>query len=247
MSAADDAERLRQLHRGPDLLVLPNAWDAASARAVEAAGFPVVATSSHAVAAALGFDDHNSMPADEAFAAVARVARAVGVPVTADIEAGYGLAPAELVERLVAAGAVGCNLEDTDHATGGLVDTARQADFLAAVRDACRAAGVDIVLNARVDATADAIDDGIERALAYVAAGADCVYPIRLADEASIARFVSAVGAPVNIMVSPSAPPLATLHRLGVARASLAGGLFRVAQKAIADHLQALVQTAPEV
>jgi 2-methylisocitrate lyase-like PEP mutase family enzyme len=171
----------------------------------------------------------------------------VGVPVTADIEAGYGLAPAELVERLVGAGAVGCNLEDTDHANGGLVDRSRQADFLAAVKDAGRNAGVDVVVNARVDVAPDAMDDGIERALAYVAAGADCVYPIRLADEASIARFVKAVAAPVNVMVSPSAPSLARLHQLGVARVSLAGGLFRVAQKAIAEHLQALVQTDPDV
>jgi 2-methylisocitrate lyase-like PEP mutase family enzyme len=240
MSRADDADKLRQLHHGPGLLVLPNVWDAASARAVEAAGFPVVATSSHAVAAALGFEDHDSMPVDEAFAAVARVAGAVGVPVTADIEAGYGLAPAELVERLVGAGAVGCNLEDTDHVAGGLVDTAKQADFLAAVKEAGRAAGVDIVVNARVDVAADAVDDGIERALAYLAAGADCVYPIRLADDGLIARFVEAVGAPVNVMVSPLAPPLARLQELGVARASLAGGLFRVAQKAIAAHLDGL-------
>lgn len=121
------ATALRGLHAGPRPLVLPNAWHVASARLVVKAGFPVVATSSGAVGASLGYEDTDSMPTDEAFGVVARIARSVPVPVTADLEAGYGLSPAELVRRLFDAGAVGCNLEDTDHhGGGGLVDAARR-------------------------------------------------------------------------------------------------------------------------
>ena len=115
---AAHAAHLRALHRGPELLLLANAWDVSSARVVEAAGFPAVATSSHAVADIAGEADHDSMGADAAFASVARIAKAVTVPVTADIEAGYGLDADELVARLLDAGAVGCNLEDTDHHGG---------------------------------------------------------------------------------------------------------------------------------
>jgi 2-methylisocitrate lyase-like PEP mutase family enzyme len=112
---AERADALRRLHTGPRPLVLPNAWDVASARMVVTTGFPVVATSSGAIAATLGYEDNDSMPVEEAFGVVARIARSVPVPVTADVEAGYRLSPEELVERLLDAGAVGCNLEDTDH------------------------------------------------------------------------------------------------------------------------------------
>ena len=149
---AERAEALRRLHTSSRPLVLPNAWDVASARLVVKAGFPIVATSSGAVAATLGYEDNDSMPVDEAFGVIARIARSVSVPVTADVEAGYGLSPQELVERLLDAGAVGCNLEDTDHHGGaGLVDAGENADRLRAVRQAASEAGAHVVLNARVD------------------------------------------------------------------------------------------------
>ncbi|MEV4458009.1 isocitrate lyase/phosphoenolpyruvate mutase family protein, partial [Microbispora sp. NPDC049633] len=147
----EKAAVLRALHVPGDPVVLPNAWDAASARAVEAAGFPAVATGSESVAASLGYEDGHDTPVDEMFAAVARITRVVAVPVTADVERGYGLRAAELVERLAAAGAVGCNLEDSDPATGAMIDAAEQADFLAAVRAAAAEAGAGLVVNARVD------------------------------------------------------------------------------------------------
>src|ERR671935_3315715 len=109
---------LRSLHRPGDPLLLPNAWDVATARAVVAAGFPVVATTSAGVAAALGYEDDERAPAEEMLAAAARIARGVEVPVTVDAEAGYGMEPGELVAALRSAGAAGCNLEDTDHADG---------------------------------------------------------------------------------------------------------------------------------
>jgi 2-methylisocitrate lyase-like PEP mutase family enzyme len=146
------ADALRRLHTGLRPLILPNAWDAASARLVVRGGFPVVATSSGAVAATLGYEDSDSMPVDEAFGVLARIARRLPVPVTADLEAGYRLSPKDLVERLLEAGAVGCNLEDTDHhGKTDLLDAGENAERLRAVRQAATDAGVDIVLNARVD------------------------------------------------------------------------------------------------
>src|ERR1700712_3840231 len=144
------AEQLRELHRG-ELLVLPNVWDAASARIVVEAGFPAVATASAAITAMLGYPDGEGAPWAEMFAAAGRVARAVPVPVTVDAEAGYHLPPRQLVDQLLEIGAVGWNLEDTDHRTGGLVDVGTQADWLAAVRSAASDAEVPIVINARVD------------------------------------------------------------------------------------------------
>ncbi|WP_205856423.1 isocitrate lyase/phosphoenolpyruvate mutase family protein, partial [Phytoactinopolyspora endophytica] len=144
------AVTLRELH-GKEMLVLPNAWDAASAKVVAEAGFPVVATASAAVSAMLGYPDGEGAPWQEMFAAAGRVARAVEVPVTVDAEAGYGMQPRELVSRLLDIGAVGCNLEDTDHRSGGLVDAGAHAQWLADVRKAAADAGVPIVINARVD------------------------------------------------------------------------------------------------
>jgi 2-methylisocitrate lyase-like PEP mutase family enzyme len=142
---------LRSLHRPGAPLLLPNAWDVATARAVVAAGFPVVATTSAGVAGALGYEDHEGAPGDEMLAAAARMASDVDVPVTVDAEAGYGMAPAELVAALRSAGAAGCNLEDTDHSDESLRDPDRHAEWLAAVRAAASADGYRLVINARVD------------------------------------------------------------------------------------------------
>ena len=229
---AERADALRRLHRNPRPLVLPNAWDVASARLVVKAGFSVVATSSGAIAATLGYDDNDSMPVDEAFGVVARITRSVSVPVTADVEAGYGLAPEDLIERLLEAGAVGCNLEDTEHhGAAGLVEADENAERLRAVRHAAAQAGVDIVLNARVDVLrlegdrGELFEEAVRRARLYLQAGADCVFPIRLADDALIGDFVRRVEGPVNV-VGAGAPPLARLAELGVARVSFAGFLM---------------------
>lgn len=242
MSAASDL--LRSLHVPGTPLVLPNAWDAPSARAVVAAGFPVVATSSAAVAESLGYEDHEGAPADEVFAATARIAAAVfpDVPVTADVESGYGLAPEDVVERLLAAGASGCNLEDTDHrGTSVLVDPAGQAARLAAVR---AAAGDALVLNARIDTYARQVGglvETIDRARRYLDAGADCVYPIGLADEAEIAALVEALpGAAINVLQRPGAPTNSRLAELGVARISYGSGLYRKTGEALAEILRTL-------
>jgi 2-methylisocitrate lyase-like PEP mutase family enzyme len=246
------AETLRALHRGPRMLVLPNAWDGGSARLVAEAGFPAVATSSVAVAESLGWADGERTPVDEVFAAIGRVTRAVGVPVTADVESGYGLAPAELAARLIAAGAVGCNLEDTDHRRGGLVPPEQHAARVAAVKAAGRAQGVDLVVNARVDVFVRQIGPPDERlahallrARLYAEAGADCVYPILLDDEAAIGEIVREVSVPVNIMFRAGGPSLARLRELGVARVSYAGALYRGAMGSVKERLAAIGAELP--
>src|SRR5918911_4340585 len=142
---------LRSLHRPGTPLLLPNVWDVATARAVVAAGFPVVATTSAGVAETLGYEDHEGAPGDEMLAAAARIARGVEVPVTVDAEAGYGMDAATLVAALRDAGAAGCNLEDSDHAAGALRDPDRHAAWLRSVRQAASAEGYGLVINARVD------------------------------------------------------------------------------------------------
>jgi 2-methylisocitrate lyase-like PEP mutase family enzyme len=208
---------------------------------VVAAGFPVVATSSGAVADALGYEDEQGAPAKEMLAAAARITRAVDVPVTVDAEAGYGMGPGELVVAMAGAGAAGCNLEDTDHTTGSLRDPDRQAEWLASVRDAAREMNYGLVVNARVDVfladratpQADLLDHAEARARAYLAAGADCIFPIFLSDEQAIAAFVQAVGAPVNILATQQAPPTGRLAELGVARVSYGSGLMRRTMEAL--------------
>jgi 2-methylisocitrate lyase-like PEP mutase family enzyme len=226
----------RALHprRAPrDPLVLPGPWDAASARVLAEAGFPALATPSHGVAASLGYADGQT-PADEMFAAVARIARAVDVPVSADIEDGYGLAPKELVERLLEAGAVGCNLEDS---TGGVLkDPHRHAEYLAEVRSA--AAG-RLFLNARVDTFVYGDKDprrAVERAALYVAAGADCVYPI-LAPTDVLPVLRAGIRGPLNVLarLDGVGPSPAALGELGATRVTFGPGLQRRAAEAVRE------------
>jgi 2-methylisocitrate lyase-like PEP mutase family enzyme len=244
---------LRSLHRPGSPLLLPNAWDVATARAVVAAGFPVVATSSGAVAATLGYEDHEGAPGEEMLAAAARIARGVEVPVTVDAEAGYGMEPAELVAALRNAGAAGCNLEETDHASDSLRDPERHAEWLGAVRQAATAEGYGLVINARVDvflnpffagagaeALAELIPEGLRRAKAYLEAGADCVYPIALWEAEAVRHFVSETGGPVNVTRLPQAPSLTELAELGVARVSWATLLHRDAMARFEEQLASL-------
>jgi 2-methylisocitrate lyase-like PEP mutase family enzyme len=234
-------EVFRALHRGRlpgDPLVLPGPWDAVSARVCVDAGFPALATPSAGVAASLGHED-GSTPAEEMFAAVTRIVRAVDVPVSADIEGGYGLAPKELVERLLETGAVGCNLEDSR--SGVLKDPREHADWLAEVR---AEAGDRLFVNARVDTfirgEADP-DRAIERAALYVAAGADCVYPIGApADVLPLLR--SGIQGPVNVhgTLDGKGPSPTELGELGATRVTFGPGMQRWAERALrgmADEL----------
>jgi len=242
------AAELRARHFGMRPLLLANVWDAASARAVAEAGYPVVGSSSAAVASSLGEGDHECMTPDAAFAAISRIAAAVPVPVTADIEAGYGLSPAEIAARLLDAGAVGCNLEDSDHAApGGLLDADRQAERIHDLCQAAKASGVDLVVNARVDVyIRQAVPErtraaeAIRRGRKYVAAGATCVYPIGLRDGDEIALLIRELKAPVNVWLRRDTPSIAELGRIGVARISVAAALHRatmIGTRQVADAI----------
>ena len=238
------------------MLVLPNAWDAASARVFEAAGFPAIATTSSGVAKALGYEDHEDAPVSEMLAAAARITRAVSVPVTVDFESGYQLPPREIVERLIAAGAAGFNFEDTNHHDASLVDAELQAQRIAAVKEASRAAGVDLFLNARVDVfihrrgtPEEQAAEGLLRAGLYREAGADCVYPILLSDEATISAFVQAVGL-LNVNLRPGGPlSLQRAAALGVRRVTYAASFFRetmASLERLTNEVQAEVTTLPQ-
>ncbi|WP_433476147.1 isocitrate lyase/PEP mutase family protein [Spirillospora sp. CA-142024] len=220
---ASAAAQLRSMHKPGDPLVLVNAWDVASAERAVAAGGRAVGTSSVAIAASLGLPDDPSAPVGPLFEAVGRIAEAVEVPVTADLLDGYGLDPAELVDRLLAAGAVGCNIEDSDHARpGSLLDPGGVAERLAAIRSAAAGAGVDIVINARIDAYVHdgpgATPDVIARGRRYLDAGADCVYPLRLTDPAVVRDVVEGLDAPVNANFGGS---VADLAAAGAGRVSI--------------------------
>jgi 2-methylisocitrate lyase-like PEP mutase family enzyme len=244
---------LRSLHRPGAPLLLPNAWDVATARAVAAAGFPVVATTSWGVAAALGYEDHEGAPGDEMLAAAARIARGVDVPVTVDAEAGYGMEPGELVAALRDAGAAGCNLEDTDYAAGGLRDADEHAEWLGAVRQAASADGYGLVINARVDVfigpylagagpetQEELVPEAVRRATAYLEAGADCVYPICLWEADPLRRFMAEIAGPVNMTRIPEGPAVAELAELGVARVSWGHLLYRGAMARLEEQLGSL-------
>jgi 2-methylisocitrate lyase-like PEP mutase family enzyme len=241
---------LRSLHVPGTPLVLPNAWDVASAKAVVTAGFPVVATTSGGVAATLGYEDGEDAPAEEMLAAAGRIGSSVDVPVTVDAEAGYGMSPPDLVDALFRVGAAGCNLEDTDHSAGRLVDGVRHADRLAAIRDAATERGYGLVINARVDVflrgdrarpQRDLLDDAVARARAYAAAGVDSVFPIFLSDAEVIGAFVGAVQMPVNILHTPEAPSVSQLAELGVARVSYGSSIHRHAMQEVSTFLSHLL------
>ncbi|TQS22285.1 isocitrate lyase/phosphoenolpyruvate mutase family protein [Microbispora sp. KK1-11] len=241
------AERLRELH-SEEMLVLPNAWDAASATIVAEAGFPAVATASAAISAMLGYPDGEGAPWQEMFAAAGRVARVVSVPVTVDAEAGYGMQPRELVDRLLDIGAVGCNLEDTDHRAGGLVEAGAHAQWLAGVRSAADDAEVPIVINARVDTflpasgipEPDRVAEAIRRGRLYRDAGADCIYPIGVRQKRDIATLVTELPGPVNGNTGEYLD-LATLREIGVARVSYGPRFYRAALADLKTAVQELL------
>jgi 2-methylisocitrate lyase-like PEP mutase family enzyme len=233
----DTAERLRALHRTPPIFVIPNAWDAASARLFQAEGFPAIATTSAGVAAALGYPDGGLVPAREMIEAVARIARAVTVPVSADFEHAYAETPdavADNVLRVIAAGAVGINLEDYVPGAADLEPLTLQLDKIRAIVKASAKAGVRVVINARTDVFLRALGPpearlgvAIERGKAFMAAGADCVFVPGIRDRETIAAIVSGIGGPVNILAVDGTPAIAELEALGVARVSVGSGPMR--------------------
>jgi 2-methylisocitrate lyase-like PEP mutase family enzyme len=248
------ADAFCRMHDRSQLLVLPNAWDAMSARIFEAAGFAAIATTSAGVSYSVGYPDGELVPRDEMIAAVARIARCVDVPVTADMESGFGRHPdnvAETVKAIIDAGAVGINLEDTIHGAGrALYELSNAVERIRSAREAATAAGVPIVINARTDVyllgigeKSTRFDHAVRRLNAYHAAGADCLYAMGYFDAETIGRLVKAVNGPLNVMGLPGSPPVAELERLGVARVSTASGPARVAMTATRKAAEELLRT----
>jgi 2-methylisocitrate lyase-like PEP mutase family enzyme len=234
---------------------LPNAWDAISARIVVGAGFQAVATTSGGVAWALGYADGEAAPWDEVVAATQRIARSVNVPVTADIETGYGDTPeaaARSIGDIIGAGAVGVNLEDGLRTSPPSVRSIEDMTArIRTAREAARAAGVPIVINGRTDLYIKNIgsdlearlDDAVARGRAYLAAGADCFYPIGLHDAETIRRLATSLAAPININVRAGLPSVAELEALGVRRASTATALLLMAMGVVRQGLEQLRAT----
>ncbi|GAB3297884.1 isocitrate lyase/PEP mutase family protein [Parasphingorhabdus pacifica] len=243
----DKCTSFRQLHKQGAPLVLGNIWDVSGARAAEEAGFSAVATTSETVARSLGFDDHEGAPADEMLAAAARICGAVAVPATVDVESGYGLAAADLVARLVKMGAAGFNIEDSDHTADSLVSTADHARRLAKLREAAEEIDVPLVINARVDVFLQAaggtdqttlVDEAVARGREYLAAGADCVYPLLASEEKVIGELVDKLG-PINVLAKPGVD-LDRMAQLGVSRISLGPVLGRGYEAWLRDELTTL-------
>jgi 2-methylisocitrate lyase-like PEP mutase family enzyme len=239
----------RSLHLPGTPLLLANAWDAASARICEAAGSAAVATTSAGVAWSLGVPDGDALDRDTALAAVRRIVAAVKVPVTADLEAGYGEDPdgvAETIALVTATGAVGVNLEDAWY--GGATPLRDIPDQAARVAAARKAGGTDLFLNIRTDTYLRAVGepgqrfaDTVARAEAYLEAGADGIFVPGVSDRATIEALVKAIAAPINILAGPGSPTVAELASLGVARISLgssvAAAAYGLAQRAVREVL----------
>lgn len=232
------AEAFRSLHSSSEVLLLPNIWDVASALIVEAAGFSAVATSSAGIAFSLGYADGEKITKEQMFAAVARIARAVKVPVTADVESGYGSRPedaAHTVRAVIEAGAVGMNLEDaTGNPNPPLAELTAQLEKIRAVREVATTLKLPLVLNARTDLylrqvgdPAKRYDEAVRRLQGFRDAGADCVFVPGLRDAFTIGRLVADLRCPVNILAVPGAPSVPELRKLGVARVSLGSGPMR--------------------
>jgi 2-methylisocitrate lyase-like PEP mutase family enzyme len=244
MNQKSKAALLRRLHHGPEILLLPNAWDAGSACVIAAEGFPAIATTSSGCAAVLGYPDGQHIPRSEMIFLLAKIARAVDVPVTADMEAGYDDA-VETALDVIAAGAAGLNLED--RARGELLPLQEQVERLRAVRRAADSSGVPLVINARTDIFLaqhgdpdTRFDRSVERLNAYRDAGADCLFAPGVRDRDTIARLVKAVNGPLNILAAVGSPSVLEMKQLGVARVSLGGGPSRVALGAVRQFAREL-------
>lgn len=249
-SQNDKAPLFASLHKPGDPLILFNAWDAGSAKVISEAGAKAIATGSWSVAAAFGFADGEALPLDLAIANLERIIAAVGLPVTVDLEGGYGPAPAHVAataKRAIAAGAVGCNLEDQVVGGDGLYKIDDQCERLQAVRRIADEAGIPFFINARTDLFLKAkpeehgglVKAALDRASAYAEAGASGLFVPGLADEDLIGTVCSKSPLPVNVMAMPTTPPARRFAQLGVARISHGPGPYRLAMQALAEAARA--------
>jgi 2-methylisocitrate lyase-like PEP mutase family enzyme len=253
MKQKEMAERFRQMHTKRPL-ILPNAWDAGSARVIEAAGAAAIATTSAGVSWSHGRPDGQNLGRDEMLHAVRRIVDSVSVPVNADIEGGYGKGSpkdvAEIVKELIAIGVAGINLEDTPGHNGEvLLKTEEHAERIAIARETAKATGGGLVINARIDVYLFQVgmpetrfDAAVQRAKIYRQAGADCVFVPGVVDAETIERLVNAIDGPLNIMAMPGAPNAFQLGKMGVARVSVGPAVTQVALGAAQSSARELLE-----
>ncbi len=250
-SQREKADRLRNLHHSGKPLLLINAWDAVSARIVESLGFEAVATTSAGIAWAEGFPDGEQISRERMLSRVAVVAQAVDVPVTADLEGGYGPTVRDAQETArgaIDAGAVGLNFEDAAPGGSSLLGIEEQAARIGALQNEGDKLGVPLVINARTDVYLADIGDNdawrlketIERGKRYLEAGADCFFVPGVVDESTISSIVSAVRGPINVLAGAKTPSLKRLGELGVARVSLGSGAMSYVLAELRDIAQGL-------
>jgi 2-methylisocitrate lyase-like PEP mutase family enzyme len=251
-SRREKAETLLSLHTSGEILVLPNIWDPIGARILAAKGYPAVATASAAVSASLGYHDGEMIRCSTLIHLLERIARSVDVPVTADIEAGYGATLSlleETIEQVIESGVVGVNIEDSLGKGGSLRPVEEQCRRISTVRDVADRRGLHLVINARVDsfvspAISDrdqAMEEAVARAKAYAAAGADCIYPIGPGDEPTVRLLRQRIPSPINILGSPTAAPLSVLREIGINRVSFGPYVFRACLRKFVEIAEGLV------
>ena len=249
----EKAAALLSLHTRGSFLILPNVWDPIGARILQARGYPAVATASAAISASLGYRDGERIKRATHVEVIARIARSIDVPLTADIESGYGNTASGLedtVRAVIDAGAVGINIEDGIEDGGPLRPVADQCARISAVRQFAARQGLHLVINARIDSyfsssftnTHDATEDAVSRADAYVRAGADCVYPIGPGDEETIRVLRARIASPINILGTPTSAPLSVMESIGVNRVSFGPYVFRSCLRTFVDIADALMQ-----
>jgi len=251
MTQEQKAQTLRDLHLAGPLLILPNVWDPIGARILAHKGYPAVATASAAISASLGFEDGEVIHRDTMIEAVSRISRSIDIPLTADMEKGYGDSLSELAETVVAlldTGAVGVNLEDSVSEGASLRSVDEQCQRIACVREPAATYGVEVVLNARIDSflsdqfstTEASVDEAISRARAYRDAGADCVYPIGPGDHETLSALRSGIVGPINALATTSAISLPQMEAIGIGRVSFGPFIFRSCLHKFAGIVDAL-------
>lgn len=247
------ADAFRNMHHAPPLLVLPNAWDAVTARLFVQAGARAIATTSAGIAAALGYPDGQNIPSELMMQAIARIANAVSVPVTADIESGYADSPKELGESMRAvinAGAIGVNLEDaTGDTSQPLFALEEQIERIRTVREAADNINVPVVINARTDVYLEKVGEPatrfaetVRRLNAYHEAGADCLFVPGVTDMPTLSQLVQSVEGPLNVLAGPGMPPVADLQHIGIARLSVGSAIMRATLALARDAADELLQ-----
>jgi len=246
------SEILLALHHGDSPLLLPNVWNPVGARLLAAKGYPAIATASAAISASLGYEDGEKIQRSTLLDVLARIAGGVGLPVSADIEAGYASTLSELeetIEGLIDTGVVGINIEDSLDDGGTLRSSEDQCARLSMVRETAERRGLHLVINARVDSflassysdIAEATEDAVERARAYAVAGADCIYPIGVGDEATLRLLRARITSPLNALAIPGASSLSTLASIGMNRVSFGPFVFRACLKKFSDIADAVL------